>query len=199
MTLTASRPARLEASPIRGHIPGEPGLWIVIFVELVMFGLYFCAIGYYTVHQPAMVESSQGHLNQTVAAINTVLLITGSLFVALGVQDARAGRLDSARRNLLLGVASAVGFGAFKAYEYGEKFAVGIVPSTNFFFQSYFVFTALHMLHVVLAGVLLCVGASYAKSAQKTRTRLRFIEGVGCYWHMVDLIWVGLYAVLYLV
>ncbi|MGV0625322.1 cytochrome c oxidase subunit 3 [Mycolicibacter minnesotensis] len=187
-----------RAGHVPGYIPGEPGVWVVIMLELVTFTLYFGLIGFYAATRPAMLDESQHTLNQGIAATNTILLLTGSLFVALGVQDARAGRRTRARPYFLLGIASAVAFGVLKAVEYSEKVAKGISPATNFFYQAYFVFTSIHMLHVIVGASLLFVAASYSRSTARMRTKIRFIEGAACYWHMVDMVWVGLYAVLYL-
>lgn len=182
-----------------GHIPGEGGLWVFIFGDSGMFAVLFCAYLVSRSHETSLFNASQLTLNQTVGVINTVLLLSSSLLVALGVSAVRrqAGTLAPA---LLAGaLACGLGFVAMKAAEYGEKFTAGITPGTNSFFQYYFIVTGVHLFHVVLGlGVLIAL-IWKSRTHQRSPARLAFIEGGACLWHLVDLLWIVLFPLLYLV
>ncbi|MFT3755746.1 MAG: cytochrome c oxidase subunit 3 [Pseudoxanthomonas sp.] len=179
------------------YVPGEPGLWWVVFWELTVYSLLIFGVAHYKSVSPEMVGASQSLLDQNLGLINTILLLTGSLFVALGVSDCRAGKWQAAKRWFRLAFVSGVVFGIDKYIEYSSKFAHDITPLTNEFFASYFILTAFHMLHVVVASILLLFMARYS-TPQAGPAKFKFIEGSACFWHMVDVIWVILYFVLYL-
>lgn len=180
-----------------GHIPGEAGLWIMILGDMMVFGLFFVTFAVYRIDQSALFGGSQVQLNQAIGLLNTLLLLTSSLAVAIAVQALRAGRPASARRAVTMGIALGLGFVGLKAIEYGEKFAVGITPTTNDFFMFYFAFTAVHLLHVLVGlGALLFLRSRCIPSV--TPGGLSVVEGCGVFWHLVDVLWVVLFAIFYL-
>lgn len=181
-----------------GHIPGEPALWVFLLGDMTLFSLLFGVIGYYRSKDFGEFATSQALLSQAQGVLNTVLLLTGSLVVALGVQGARRGSDRWARNYLLLGLATGVAFCVVKWFEYSDKFAAGITPTTNDFFTCYFVFSGLHLFHVVIGTGVLALMWWRARNSDRLGDSMRFIEGGACYWHLVDLLWIVLFALLYL-
>ncbi|MCH9731183.1 MAG: cytochrome c oxidase subunit 3 [Actinomycetia bacterium] len=180
------------------HVPGEPGLWTFLLGDMMLFAMMFATIGYYRSTDFDTFAESQATLTRALGVLNTVLLLSGSLFVALGVQAARRSSERSARRYLLLGLSTGVGFCVVKWFEYSAKIGVGITPTTNNFFTCYFVFTALHLVHVVVGMGIVILMAHRTSNRDRLYDSLGFIEGGACYWHLVDLLWVVLFALLYL-
>lgn len=189
-----------DSPSVERHVPGEPGLWILLFGDMALFTVLFAV---YLVHrgaQPALFAESQATLNRALGATNTVVLLASSLLVVLAT---RAVRHDATRRyapNLVLGaIACGLCFIAIKAYEYHEKIAAGMVPNTNEFYMYYFVLTGLHLGHVVI-GLLVLLGLrGLARKPMSTKTQLVFFEAGACFWHLVDLLWIVIFPLLFLV
>ncbi|MEU0538446.1 cytochrome c oxidase subunit 3 [Nocardia sp. NPDC005978] len=177
-------------------VPGEPGLWLIIFAELVLFGVYFGCITYYRIEHPDMFRESKEILNPAVGIAYTALLLTGSLFVVLGINAVQRLAARDATRWFRYASWTGVAFFVAKCVEYGTKASDGIFPNTNDFFMMYFVLTALHLCHVIAATILFLV---IGYGPDSVRLRLNFIEGSGSYWHFVDAVWVFLFALFYLV
>jgi nitric oxide reductase NorE protein len=178
------------------RLPGEAGVWVFIFGDLLMFGLFFLTYMAYRADDPALYRASQLQLNRGFGLFNTLLLLGSSLAVALAVQDARAaGRRAPAL--ILAAMACGAGFCAVKAVEYTEKIAAGITLNSNPFFMFYFAFTGIHLLHVLIGlGVL---GFMLSKLHARDAGTIGALEGGGAFWHLVDLLWVVLFALFYLV
>jgi nitric oxide reductase NorE protein len=135
-------------------------------------------------------------LNVDIGAINTLVLLTSSLFVALGTAAARANKVGDAVR--LFGIALAFGaaFPLLKIFEYVPEITAGLTPGTNLFFMYYFVMTGMHLCHVLLGLVILCFVIRNLRDS--TKPRISFVETGATYWHMVDVVWLVLFALLYL-
>jgi nitric oxide reductase NorE protein len=187
-------------TPVKRHVPGEPGIWVLLFGDMLVFTILFAVYLQRRGQNQELFAQSQDALNRTFGAVNTLVLLTSSLLVVFAVRAMRseqwrhlAGRLTVA--------AVAVGscFVLIKAFEYHEKIAAGITPSTNEFFMYYFVLTGLHLAHVIVGlGVLLAL-SRLARKPAPTRTHIAFFEGGGCFWHMVDLLWIVIFPLLFLV
>jgi nitric oxide reductase NorE protein len=182
----------------RGGLPGEAGIWVFVLGDVIVFSLLF---GCYIFYRAADVEGfrkSQDGLDVTIGAVNTLLLLTSSLFVALGVQAARENAARNAALLLAGGLTCGCGFALLKLIEYGHKIAAGISLVTSDFYSYYFILTGIHFLHV-LAG--LCVLVFLIGKVRSGRTRdkdIVTIESGATYWHMVDLLWLVLFPLLYL-
>jgi nitric oxide reductase NorE protein len=179
----------------RGHIPGEPSMWFFVIGDFIIFGVYFVGYMYSRSQEPDLFLGSQTHLNVALGTVNTVVLLTSSLFVALGTSAARAGESSDAVRL----IATAFGFGAafplLKLFEYVPEITSGTTPGTNLFFMYYFVMTGLHLCHVLLGLVIL--GFVIRNLRGREAPRLSFVETGATYWHMVDVLWLVLFALLY--
>jgi nitric oxide reductase NorE protein len=181
-------------------VPGEPGIWVLIFGDMTVFAVLFGVYLHARSADPQLFAESQDSLNRSAGAFNTVVLLTSSLLVVFAVQAYR----DPVRRHmtprLLFGGAVVGGlFVVVKAFEYYEKFDAGLFPNTNDFFMYYFVLTGLHLVHVVIGLVVLVVLSRLARAPEASPTRMAFLEGGACFWHMVDLLWIVIFPLLFLV
>ncbi|MET0887932.1 MAG: cytochrome c oxidase subunit 3 [Mycetocola sp.] len=175
-----------------GHIPGEPGLWVFILGDLSLFGAFFVGFLVMRLQERALFEQSARSLEPLIGGVNTIVLLTSSLLVVLAVRAVRRMR-KRARRGLLLGaLACALTFIVLKVHEYSRVIASGHQPDDNTFFIFYFTLTGIHLLHVAIGAVALTA------TAARRHVAIPFAEGVAVYWHMVDMLWIVLFALLYL-
>lgn len=172
-------------------LPGNPLMWILILSELMVFGAFLLGVCGVRVMDPALFAASQAQLDRAHGGLNTMVLVTSGFLAALATRAAAENR--GPRCRLFLGLASALGlvFLGVKAVEYAAKAAEGIGLETNTFFTLYYLITGFHALHVVLGLVILAVCAR--------RSSLETVETGTAFWHMVDLIWVLVYPILYLI
>lgn len=191
--------AETRAGSARGHVPGEVGVWVLIFGEMTVFALLFATYLSYRNDDVAGFTAAQAHLSRTIGLVNTVLLLTSSLFVARGVGAVMRQETSRAPRMFLLGVACALGFIFGKGFEYHELFAQGIAVDSHPFFGFYFGLTVLHLGHVVIGSILLVVLAIATRQPFSRPTHFALAESAGCFWHMVDLLWIIIFPLLYLV
>lgn len=192
MTLTQT--PRDAPSNKPASFPGEPGLWLFLFADMTLFVALFGIVVYIRDDQPAVFAESQASLSQTLGLVNTLLLLTGSLFVALGVNATRTG-VGRADRLFLAGIVSGAAFLGVKAIEWGRSISDGHTVSTNDFFGAYYMLTGIHLAHVTIGiGVLVAI----YRNSRSANLRKDLIEGGACYWHLVDLLWVVLFPLVYL-
>ncbi len=186
----------LQAAGERERVPGTAGIWFFIIGDLLMFGVYFACYMVYRTRDQATFLHSQALLNQPIGAINTLILLTSSLLVALGTQAVRQRESAEARR--LLGTAVAIGalFPVLKMFEWVPDIAGGLTPGVNLFWLFYYVMTGLHLVHVLVG--LTVLGYVIGSLRPEAEPRIRFIETGALYWHMVDILWLVLFAVFYL-
>jgi len=192
MTLTQTHRGTESKRP--AAFPGEPSLWFFLFADMTLFACLFGVVVYIRDDQREIFAPSQAALSQTLGLVNTLLLLTGSLFVALGVNAMRtgAGRVD---RMFAGGIACGAAFLGVKAIEWGRSIADGHTASTNDFFSAYYMLTGIHLAHVMIGlGVLI---AMY-RNVRSPNLRRDLVEGGACYWHLVDLLWVVLFPLVYL-
>lgn len=186
------------AAEARVRVPAEGGIWILICGDLLVFSLFFITLLYYRERNLAVFNVSAAQLNQALGALNTVFMLSSSWFVALAIRAARSDQAQRAAVCFALGLLCGVGFVIVKAFEYGAKIRAGISFTTNDFFMYYYVFTGIHLLHVLLGmGVLGALGM-YSRSGRFTAGKLRNLESGAIFWHLVDLLWIVLFALLYL-
>ncbi len=181
------------------RLPGDAGVWFFITADTCMFGLFFGSFVVERLHNRALFDHAQLALSPTIGMINTLLLVSGSWFVVLAVEAARLGKRDRVVARLRPALACAVGFGVVKGVEYGDKFAHGITPATNDFFLYYFILTGLHFVHVMIAIIVTLVLICKSQREEFDPRYMVFLESGASYWHMVDLLWVVLFPLIYLV
>jgi nitric oxide reductase NorE protein len=194
--IPAGNAARREP---RSRLPGEQGVWIFVLVDMTFFGLLFVAYVVQQAHERELFAASQAALDIRLGLVNTVVLLTSSWFVALAVAAARGDDRRATNILLVLAIACGIGFTISKAVEYTAKIRSGYSMLTDDFFMFYFVITALHLLHVVAGTVVLLVMARKARAGTIGPTRMLALESSATFWHMVDLLWVMIFPLLYLV
>ena len=191
-SMSAERP---EASLDEGwgplsQLPGNPMIWLLIISEIAVFGAGFAGFVIAFLLDPETFIRSQDTLNRLAGAINTMVLVTSGLFAALAVKDESEGRTGRMRMWILLAILTGLVFLGVKYVEYAGEIAAGHTIDTNTFFTLYYLLTGFHALHVVLGIVILAVVA--------WKHSLDNLETGAAFWHMVDLIWVILFPVVYL-
>jgi len=180
------------------RIPGEPGLWIVIIGDMLVFAILFGVYLHYRADAPALFAKSQMHLSRPFGLANTFVMLSSSLAVVAGVQAARASRIDLARRAFAVAIALGVAFATLKGFEWGTKIDANLVPNTNKFYMMYFILTGIHLGHVVVGMLVLAVLRQVVRGGPVEGTRRALVEGGGVFWHMVDMIWLVLFPLIYL-
>ncbi|AKK30559.1 cytochrome c oxidase subunit 3 family protein [Mycobacterium sp. EPa45] len=185
-----------DVDAARGHVPGDPSMWFFVIGDLLIFGIYFVGYIYFRGQSPDLFLQSQARLNVDIGAVNTVVLLTSSLFVVLGTTAARAGNAPDALRRFVVALTLGAAFPVLKVFEWVPEITAGITPGTNLFFMFYFVMTGLHLCHVLLGLIILCFVIRNLKTA--ARPKISFVETGATYWHMVDVLWLVLFAAFYL-
>jgi nitric oxide reductase NorE protein len=179
-------------------IPGDSGVWVFIFADMCAFAVFFLLFAVGRIAQPELYEASRQQLDLGLGLANTLILLTSGAFMAQATRYARAGAWSSVRTSLVLSLAIGSLFAVSKAIEWSAKVAHGISLTTNEFFTYYFVFTGIHFIHFVIGIGVLLVLIARSKVGAANSGQLRWIEAGGAYWHMVDLLWIVLFAMLYL-
>ncbi|MFF3567816.1 cytochrome c oxidase subunit 3 [Nocardia jiangxiensis] len=184
-----------SAAPVTSRLPGDLDMWVLVLGDLFFFGCYFIVYMVFRDRSPDQFAQAQRHLNLGVGVANTVVLLTSSMFVAIAVQEVRRGAVRTAER--LIGAAGVCGvlFVALKAFEWHQEITHGFTVS-NEFFSFYFVLTGIHLAHLVLG--LLILGIVLRELRNPDLRRPQMVEQGATYWHMVDLLWVVIFAILYL-
>jgi nitric oxide reductase NorE protein len=186
----------------RGHAPrpyppGDLAIWVFILAELVAFFALFAAYAFTRLTHLELFNAMQRTLDSTAGMINTLLLITGSWAVARAVAAIKANRVRASSHWLLLALACGGGFLIVKYFEYGAKFAAGVTLETNLFYTFYLALTMFHALHVVLGMVILAFVWNKTRRGGYSAHDHHGMETGASYWHMVDLVWIVLFPLVY--
>jgi nitric oxide reductase NorE protein len=173
-------------------------IWTFVTADVMAFGLFFLLFMIERGHDPMLFNRSAAVLDARLGVLNTLILVTSSWFMALAVHAARSGDRAAVRRLLLLAFVIGGGFAVSKGVEYAGKISHGITLLSNEFFTFYFFLTGLHFLHFLVGmGVLALLWLRVGREAPDGPF-LGWIESGGIYWHMVDLLWIMLFPLLYL-
>jgi nitric oxide reductase NorE protein len=196
----ALAPAAAAAAPDAGtrRLPGDPDVWVFILAELVMFGAFFVAYIVNWMGAPAEYAAAQLSLDRELGLLNTLFLVVSSWAVVSALNAARAGRIRQIAPWLAMAIALGCAFMAVKAIEYTVKFDAGTGLSTDSFHMFYFCLTGIHLLHVVAGTTILAVCWTRARAGFYGPGHLKGLETGASYWHMVDLLWIFLFPLLYL-
>ncbi|MBV8177883.1 MAG: cytochrome c oxidase subunit 3 [Mycobacterium sp.] len=193
---TASAPSVTRAEGQRRvHLPGDIHMWVMVLGDLIIFGAYFIMFMIFRSMNPQGFLTSEQHLNINIGVLNTLVLLASSWFIARSVQATRADDHAYALQLTYLGGLCGVAFMAIKAYEWSTEIAQGYTISTNDFFMYYYMLTGVHVFHVALG--LLILGITVRELRNPRRRRMFMVEAGATYWHMVDLLWIVIFALLY--
>jgi nitric oxide reductase NorE protein len=179
--------------------PAEPGMWLFIFADMCIFATYFGVFAWDKARLPEQFINGQATLSTWMGGLNTIILLISSFFMASAVHAARAGNITRYLVLIKITMLCGLAFLVVKVFEYSAKFSAGIYLDTNVFYRDYFAFTGFHMLHVLIGMALLSYLLIFIRNPEDTRANIKPVEGIGLYWHMVDLLWVVLFALIYLV
>ncbi len=193
-------PYTVEIRPDTGLNNSKLGIWLFLASEVMLFGALFSSYVLLRVNDPAWPSGADFHLSVPIATVNTVVLITSSITVILTWGSLLLKDIKKAKLWLTITLLLALAFLVIKFFEYGAKFDHGYYPDKHLFLAIYFTLTGLHGLHV-LGGVIVFAyflgPGSKMWHTQPERFTNR-IEVAGLYWHFVDLVWIFLFPVLYL-
>jgi cytochrome c oxidase subunit 3 len=189
---------RRPPTGVTGVENSKIGVWFFLASEVMLFGGLIGSYVSLRSANPGFAQSASA-LNAPLATLNTILLLTSSYMMAMAVASIKAGNQAKLRLYLFLTALLGAGFLGIKAVEYSQKFAHHLYPSTDVFFGFYFLMTGIHALHVLL-GVLVVLGTLVkATSGAYTMIYHDTVENVGLYWHFVDIVWIFLFPLLYLI
>jgi len=191
------------------------GMFVFLLTEMMMFGGLFCSyLVYRTLYYPSFLEGSK-HMDLIIGAVNTAVLICSSLSMALGVKAAQKGRDKTIVLCMLITMLFGCTFLVLKGVEYYQHWRLHEVPGFNFRFESaaagvdpdkvqlffalYFLMTGLHALHMLIGLGLVTWVTTCAARGRYSEAYHNPVENVGLYWHFVDIIWIYLFPLLYLI
>ncbi|WP_396170287.1 cytochrome c oxidase subunit 3 [Flavobacterium sp.] len=178
--------------------PGGILMWIIIFLELVTYGMAIVAFVYYGTQEPQVFHQSRLQLDTTFGLLNTIFLLTSGLFMAAGVQEFKENNREKSSFYFKLAMLGGLLFVVVKSVEYYHKIEAGIFLETNMFFTFYWLLTAFHLIHV-LVGLVILIWTNRGITRKNSDTAIEDVEACGAFWHMCDLIWLLLFPVLYLI
>lgn len=177
-----------------------PSIWCFIAADCASFGIFFAVFMIDRAQQADQFDLSAQHLNVSLGLLNTLVLITSGWTMALAVQAARRSEWSQVRTLLMATVVVGSGFLFIKIIEWGSEIAAGLTPATDDFFGYYFVLTGVHFFHYLIGMLVLAVLVVRVRQPNRHDSETtRWIESGGLYWHMVDLLWIFLFPMLYLI
>jgi nitric oxide reductase NorE protein len=189
-------PAANKAEGQSQHVVGQGAMWVYIVGDLFIFGGWFVFYLVYRAMDRDTFFASQAQLSQTLGMINTIILLVSSWLVALCVNASRSGRFDEAARYAWLTIAAGAVFAASKSYEWSLGVTAGHTLTSNDFFMFYYFLTAIHLFHVLCGFIVLGV---LVRNLRSPELRSQVVtENCAAYWHMIDLLWVVIFALLYI-
>lgn len=198
MTALPAVVADESAGTVRARrIPGIEGVWVLIAGDMVIFALLFGSFMSARSRDVAGFEAARHALDLHRGGINTLLLLTSSWCVAMALAAIRARRRTSALRWLGFAVLGGVGFAASKITEYAIEVSAGHTAASGDFFMYYFMMTGIHLVHVLVGTLIL--GIFWFRWRRVEPPGLHGFESAAVFWHMVDLLWIVLFPLLYLV
>ncbi|MRR19301.1 cytochrome c oxidase subunit 3 family protein [bacterium] len=188
---------------------GKLGMWIFLFTELFLFGGLFLVYSIFRAKYSAEFHIAAGELNAFIGTMNTVFLLVSSMTVAMALTAIQKGERKLALFLLLTTILLAALFMMNKYFEWSHKFEYGIYPGSPvlknmshgelLFFGLYYMMTGLHALHVLIGMVLLSINVVKVRAGKVNSSRFLMLENSALYWHLVDLIWIFLFPLLYLI
>jgi cytochrome c oxidase subunit 3 len=184
------------------------GMWLFLFTELILFGGLFLVYAVYRFRYGDAFHLAARELDTFVGTVNTIILLTSSLTVALSIVAIRQGKRTAAVLLVATTILLAGAFLANKYFEWGHKISLGIYPGSPellkrtsgeiLYFGLYYVMTGLHALHVIIGMIILTVaGIMTARGTISQDSHVK-LEAGGLYWHLVDIIWIFLFPLFYL-
>jgi nitric oxide reductase NorE protein len=179
-------------------LPGDAGFWTFIAADAILFALLFFQFSLDRSHHAQVFDAGRGELVITLGAVNTLVLVTSSWLMARGVRSASLGDIDSTLRWITGTVSLGGVFAVLKITEYVLEIRFGHAPSTSTFFMYYFMITGIHLVHLLAGVIALSAISLRLRSAPNYGRNRVFLECGASYWHLVDLLWMFIFPLLYL-
>lgn len=193
----------------RDDIGARMGMWLFLFTELILFGGMFILYSVYRYKYPDAFHIAAKELNTIIGTFNTAILLTSSLTMALSITAIQRKQKTLSIFFQMLTIILALGFMINKYFEWTAKFHHGIYPGSEIllakdsgeiiFFGLYYVMTGLHGLHIIIGVVLIAVMMRLTSKEIITSDNYVKLESAGLYWHLVDIIWIFLFPLFYLI
>jgi cytochrome c oxidase subunit 3 len=193
----------------RDDVGAKLGMWIFIFTEILLFGGLFLVYAVMRNRYAEEFHQAAHQLNAFIGTINTVVLLLSSATVAMSITAVQKGEKRRAVGLLFVTLLFAGVFLVNKYFEWGHKFHIGLYPGSDLmvglkhgyilFFSLYFFMTGLHVFHLIVGGIILTVVMLKVQSGSINKGKYVLLENGGLYWHLVDLIWIFLFPLLYLI
>lgn len=174
-------------------------MWIFIFAELIVFGVLFSVYAFARSSHVALFDTAQLTLNRTYGYANTLILLTSSYFVVRATRSIKQGFAALCGHWLSGALVLGGGFLVLKGVEFHQELLQGISLSTNLFYMFYLSLTFFHFMHVVMGMVILTVVTYKSYTGRYSIDNHTGIETGGSYWHMVDLLWIILFTLIYVI
>jgi cytochrome c oxidase subunit III len=194
------------------HRAGSLGMWVFLVTEIMFFGGLFVGYALYRHMYPLAFAEGSHHLDMYVGTFNTIILIGSSVTMVLAVWAAQTGRQKAIIWFLILTILLGGAFLGIKAYEYHHKWVENLIPGQSFhhvgradsgnvqlFFLFYFAMTGMHALHMIIGVVIIAIVIRMAAQGRFTREHYAPVDITGLYWHFVDIVWIFLFPMLYLI
>lgn len=178
--------------------PGDLALWIFICAELLVFAVFFAAYAFTRTSNIELFNQYQATLNTDLALFNTIALLTSSYFVVSAIIAIKENQQQKSTRFLLLSILGGVTFLVLKMTEYSHHVSEGINLTTNLFYMFYLSLTFFHFMHVILGLMILFVLWLNTRKGVYTAEEHNGLVSGGAYWHMVDLVWLILFPLIYI-
>lgn len=208
----SNEPEKITGSARAGHLDytgAKMGMWIFLFTELLFFGGLFLLYSVYRVRYLNDFHLSAGELDLPVGTVNTLVLLTSSMTMALSVAFLRRGRPRLSLVFQLATISLGMVFLANKYVEWSVHIGHGLYPDSPqllemprgkiIFYSLYYVMTGLHGLHVVIGVGIIAVMAVFTRRGSIGSTDFVKLENTGLYWHFVDIVWIYLFPLFYLI
>jgi len=190
-------------------VAGKIGMWLFLFTEVLLFGALFIAFAMYLRLYRFDFLATSHHLDKLMGATNTGVLLTSRLTMARAIAALARGKKRQSYGLLWCTIGFALAFLVVKTFEWGAKFSHGVYPGSEemltrpageqVFYGLYFTMTGLHALHVIIGAVLILFAMAFMARGKIRPERIGFLENAGLYWHLVDLVWIFLFPLFYLI
>jgi cytochrome c oxidase subunit 3 len=200
---------KIAPSEHHDYLGAKMGMWIFIFTELFLFGGLFLVYAVFRSQYSADFHKAAEETNTFIGTLNTVVLLISSMTVAMSITAIQSNQKGRAVRLLIVTILLALIFMVNKYFEWGHKFELKLYPGSEvlvnlpkgelLFFGLYFMMTGLHALHVLIGMILLTITIFRIEQGVITSTHFSMHENSGLYWHLVDLIWIFLFPMMYLI
>jgi cytochrome c oxidase subunit III len=193
----------------RDDVGSRMGLWLFLFSELILFGGMFIIYAVYRFKFPEEFRLAAAELDSFIGTVNTIILLTSSLTVAMSITAIRQGKKYFSMALVGTTIVFALIFLVNKYFEWSHKISIGMYPQSPdllnkppgeiLYFGLYYVMTGLHALHVIIGIIVLAWMIGFMSTGKINQHSFVRLEAGALYWHLVDIIWIFLFPLFYLI